>query len=59
MGRNVDTSGIAGHPTKRSRMGAKESSRYASNAAEEYECHIGWISKQKENYENVESTERN
>jgi hypothetical protein len=37
----------------------KESSRGASNPAEKYECHIGWIAKQKENYENVESTERN
>jgi hypothetical protein len=59
MGRTVVTSGIAGRPTKRSRMSAKEAFRCASNTAGKYECQIGSISKQKENYENVEPTERN
>ena len=59
MRRNVVTSEIAGRSTKRSRMGAKELSRCASNAAEEYECHLSWILKLKENYENVESKEWN
>jgi hypothetical protein len=54
MRRNVATSGIAGRPTNRSSMGAKKSSRCASNAAEKYECHLSWILKQKENYENVD-----
>jgi hypothetical protein len=59
MRRNTVTSGFAGRLTKRSMVGVKESSRCGPYAAKEYECHLSWILKQKENYENVESTEWN